>query len=42
LLSEFLHIQCLLALSKYSCTVIGTASEHMVHVGDVERTELTI
>jgi hypothetical protein len=41
LLSEFLHIQCLLTLSKYSCIVIGTTSEHIVYVGDAVRIELT-
>jgi hypothetical protein len=28
--SEFRHIQCLLALSKFSRIAIGTAAEHIV------------
>jgi hypothetical protein len=38
---EFLHMQCLRALSKYSWTTIEIATEHIVNVGKEDRTEFT-
>jgi hypothetical protein len=41
LLSDFLHLQCLLALSKFLRTSMGIITEHIAYVGREDKTELT-